>query len=171
MMRFSDVPGSDDIIMWSDESGSGIAAKGDDIWQEYQAFIDAGGNPAQPVQQHVDMATAMAMVSGEVDRVSSECRAGYTQTELDSWPLQDAEAKAWLASTAAMTPMLDAMMLPWEDKRDFCEALLAQHATTSTAIGELMAWRRIAEAAIEAYFVHGPRDGVTIRYPDVPTAL
>ncbi len=169
-MRFIEVPGADSAIMWVDENGSGIATEGDEIWQEYQEFLNAGGEPEREQKVQVDMASAMAMVTREVERVSAEYRTGYTQAELDSWPLQDAEAKAWLASNDAATPMLDAMMLPWEDKREVCETILAQHATSATTIGDMMAWRRIAEAAVEVYFAHGPRDSVTIRYPDVPVA-
>ncbi|WP_429186321.1 hypothetical protein [Aeromonas veronii] len=168
-VRFMAVPGEPDCVLWQASDGAcGISRSGEQYWDEYQAYLDAGNELQQPDPIQIDIAMAMQAVLVEVERVNLQLQHGYMGPELGQ--IQIIEAKEWLADNHASTPFIDGAMLPWEDKREFCQQVVQRHGEYAEKMGELIAWRRIAEAAVEAYFAKGPRSRFVCRYPEVPHA-
>lgn len=170
-MQFQTIPDQPDIVMWMTEQGSGIAREGDPQWNDFQQFLAKGGELMQLAEAHLSLSMAMAMIVTEAERVCSTLRAGYPLQESESWSVQAAEAQAWLVNPAISTPLIDALLLPYEDKAALCQQIAAHYAAYTKAMGEIIMWRRIATAAIEAYFASGrPIMALVVQYPEVPYA-
>ncbi|KAJ8740050.1 hypothetical protein H9Y13_18745 [Aeromonas veronii] len=159
------------MVLWADDDGCcGIVTKEDSSWSEYQEYLNAGHLPEPYPVQTIDADTAMAMVEREFERACTPLRGTSTQAEIDSWPQQAAEARAYLADDRANTPLIDGIALPWEDKEALCRDVIAKNDRYAAAMGDILMWRRIAIAAVEAMFERGPRSGFSVQYPDVPSA-
>lgn len=169
-MKYQAIPDDPHAVVWLDKHGSGVAREGDPIWDDYQRFLAKGRKAAPLGPASIALSVAMSMVNSEVERVGTNLRAGYTQQESVSWPMQAAEATAWLASQNATTPLIDALLLPGEDKARLCQYITSQSQAYTKAMGELIAWRRMATATIEAFFAAGPVTSLTVHYPEVPHA-
>lgn len=168
-MRYQYVAGQPDVILWMQGDDSGIITDGNAGWPEYQAWLSAGNVPEPPPEQWVTQETAMAMVDREFELACSPLRGSYPQAEIDSWAQQAAEAKAFIANPTAQTPLLDGLMLPWEEKESFCCDVIERADAYSAAMGEILMWRRIAVAAVEAMFADGPRARFHVQYPSIPS--
>ena len=170
-MQYQAIPDDPHAVVWMDDNGSGVAREGDPLWADYQCFLAKGGKAVPLGPTSIELSVAMSMVSGEVERVGAELRAGYTQYESDSWYVQATEAAAWLADSSTLTPWIDAVSLPDEDKTQLCQHIVARNQAYTEAMGELIMWRRTATAAIEACFSTGqPITALTVHYPEVPHA-
>lgn len=170
-MQYQVLPDDPHAVLWMSEHGSGIAREGDPQWDEYQQFLTKGGELVQLTAEPITLLVALEMVNREVDRVGAAIGAGYTQQERDSWPTQAIEATAWLANPDTPTPLINALQLPYEDKTALCQNIVAHYQAYTEQTGELIMWRRIAAAAIEAYFASGrPITALTVHYPEVPYA-
>lgn len=170
-MDYRSITGKVGVIWLDPESGcSGVIQPGDEGWDDYKAWIAAGNAPAS-IYPPLTFEQALQEIVQEFERVLEPIKSGYSDSEVASWPMQCAEATAWLANEQSPTPMIDGLLLPWEDKREMCTAILSSATAHSTAMGELIMWRRIATAAIEAYFDSGrPITSLIVQYPEVPYA-
>lgn len=154
-----------DIVIWVDEHGSsGVLREGDPGWQDYLAWLSSGCAPSPQVTRE----DAERLVEQEFELACSMLKDGYPQAEVDSWPLQAAEAKSFMLDPSAKTPLIDGLLLPWEDKDAFCQEVQKRSETYLSGMGEILAWRRIANAAVEAMFANGPRHRFDIKYPHLP---
>lgn len=162
----------DTTVLWQDDKlASGILQPADEGWQAYLDWLGEGNTPAPAMADpQLTHAQAMTMVSLAFEQACTPLRETYPPAEVESWPTQATEAAAWLANDAAPTPLIDAVLWPWEDKAAFCAALCEQHHRYAAAMGERIAWRRMAEAAVDAFFAQGPRSTFCCQYPDVPSA-
>lgn len=167
-MRYQYVTGQPELIVWMSGDDSGIIQEGDGRWPEYQAWLLEGNTPESPPEQWVTQDAAMAMVDREFELACDPLRGSYPQAEIDCWPQQAAEAKAFIADPTAQTPLIDGLMLPWEEKEPFCREVIERADAYSTAMGEILMWRRIAVAAVEAMFADGPRARFHVQYPSIP---
>lgn len=61
---------------------------------------------------------------------------GYTQAEIDSWPIQDVEARAFIDDPSADTPLLDAILTEsGETKADLVSRITANSITFKQQFG------------------------------------
>lgn len=71
----------------------------------------------------------------------------YTQEERDSWPVQEAEATAWLADSSALTPFIDAMIVETgETKLEIATRIKAKADAFKLAVGTALGKKRKLEA-------------------------
>lgn len=169
-MRYLVIPGELDAIVWLDGDNSGVIRDGDAGWDAYQAWLEDGNTPEQEQSEQITMEQAIAMVEKEFERACAHLRGTSAQAEIDTWALQAAEARAYLADGSANTPIIDGIALPWEDKEALCHEVITKSDQYAAAMGDILMWRRIALAAVEALFGRGPRNGLSVMYPDVPSA-
>ncbi|WIX31196.1 hypothetical protein QO259_10125 [Salinicola sp. JS01] len=77
----------------------------------YQQILDSGIEIAPYEVPPVDVEALAASKLDEINRASeadlAELRRQYPQYEIDTWPQQEAEARAWQADNNAHTPTLD----------------------------------------------------------------
>lgn len=136
----------------------------------YEAIIAAAGGLAQaqaaravlrshPLYQVTDLAVAREvmtrLVGQEFERAAGELTTRWTATERDTFGVQLAEAQAWLADETAATPMLDALLLPEEDKATLCQTVTAHAAALKSDLGRLIGAKRAHLAAIWAADLEG----------------
>lgn len=79
-------------------------------WQEYQAWISAGGVPL-PAERRPAAEIAACLrqaLTAEYDTRIQVIAAGYPLSERESWPVQTEEARALESDQAAATPWIDA---------------------------------------------------------------
>lgn len=163
--RFERLPGDPDTIIWVSELGSGVVLPDTPQWIAYQAH-----SPLPEPDIITTQAEAMEMVDREFEGVLAPIKAQYTPSEIESWPAQLAEARAWQLDGDTPTPLLDGILLPWEDKAELCQQIIDKGDEHAHLTGEAIMWRRIAIAAIESLFAKGPRSSVRIQFPDIPSA-
>ncbi|WGV98821.1 hypothetical protein QF117_10665 [Vibrio sp. YMD68] len=89
-----------------------------------------------------------AMIA-EVERALAPLSDQYPRSEIDSWPVQTQEAKAYLLDKAAPTPMVDTILAQGENKQRFCETLVAKATAYSEQVGPVIRWRRAVSQFIE----------------------
>lgn len=70
-------------------------------------------------------------------------KTGYTQEEIDSFPVQEAEAAAFLADPAAPTPLLDAILaVTGENKADLATHIAGKAAALKAGLGAALGRKR-----------------------------
>ena len=85
------------------------------------------------------MIVANAAFLSEVDAMT----AGYSQTEIDTFPTQEAEALAFTADAEAPTPLLDALVSEsGETKDDLVVSINAKAALLKVAVGKALGRKR-----------------------------
>lgn len=167
MKHYQHLPDTDAVV-WRDDTGnSGIINDEEPGWGAYLDFLAEGGVTAEAESaSQWTLADALAAIHAEVAKVSRDA-----ESQAPIHPSYAViEAQAWLQDNSEPTPFVDELLMPWEDKAEFCAQLTLQANEYRRARGALAYWQRIAEAAVEAYFANGPRSGMTIRYPEVPSA-
>lgn len=72
--------------------------------------VDADGNPSLAEVDPPTIANVATRKLAEINAASNQPLAGirreYPQFEIDTWPDQEAEARAWIADNSAVTPTL-----------------------------------------------------------------
>jgi hypothetical protein len=70
-------------------------------------------------------------------------KTGYTQDEIDSWPKQEAEARAWFADNTAPTPLLDGIVSQTgEDKTILVDGIIEKADLFAAAFGAALGRKR-----------------------------
>lgn len=100
-------------------------------------------------------AKTAAQVAAEIDAAYSDAinviAAQYPDTERDSWPKQEAEARAYLAESSAATPLLSAIATARGiTVADLAARVLTNAAAYSVAGGEIIGRRQARMDAIAA---------------------
>lgn len=96
-----------------------------------------------------DAAAVRSAIAAEADRRLTALVAGYPFREIDTWPEQVREARAWAADPLSATPMLSAIAGGDTHQRDMMALqVLALSEQYAAAAGEIIAWRRAQEAAL-----------------------
>jgi hypothetical protein len=149
-MQYQLIAGEPDCVIWLDDKGnSGVIRPGNDGWDAYQAFLSAGGvtcgvEPAQLTSLDELKAAAFQMINAEADTALVPLTSQYPRGEIDSWPEQCIEARAWLQDQSQPTPLVDAIE-PGMDtayKELFCHAILDKAEAYKVSVGAVIAWRR-----------------------------
>lgn len=99
--------------VWDFQTRSRIPADNSNAaWQEYRAWLTAGGIPLPPdsIGQD-DLPTAQAKRIAEIEAYAAGLRnkviAGYSAAEMSSWPIKVMEARAYtISGNAGDAPML-----------------------------------------------------------------
>ena len=69
--------------------------------------------------------------------------AGYTQEEIDTFPVQEQEAKAYTADPTSPTPMIDAIISEsGESKTELVARILAKSNAFRTSVGKALGKKR-----------------------------
>lgn len=149
-MQYTQIPGDTTAIIWQDKAGnSGVIRDGDPLWSDYQEWL-AAGNTLEPLTFGDDRSldelrtAAFANINVAADSAMLPLSSQYPRCEIDSWPEQCKEARAWLAKSSVPTPLLDAIGADADDeqKRQLSDAILSKSETYKIAVGAVIAWRR-----------------------------
>ncbi|MDA8484858.1 hypothetical protein NNO07_17455 [Pseudomonas resinovorans] len=177
-MRYQLIPGQPNTIIWFDDSGcSGVIRPTDvEMWAEFEAWQAAGnapepgGTPDERSLEELRIA-ALSAVNAEVDAALLPITGRYSRAEIDTWPAQRSEARAWLADNQTPTPLLDTIAgdLDAVGKQAFCEAVLIKADAHKGVAGTAIAWRRTMTQWIYAQV--GRESLLSFRpiYPNLPT--
>lgn len=72
-----------------------------------------------------------------------QLKSGYSQEEIDSFPVQEAEAAAFLADPDAPTPLLDAILaVTGENKADLVSHITGKAAALKVGLGAALGRKR-----------------------------
>jgi hypothetical protein len=78
---------------------------------DFQQFIDAwraaAPQPAAPAALSEPKTTALNRINNAYQAAIAAMTAGYPKDEIESWPKQEAEARAWLSDPGILTPWMD----------------------------------------------------------------
>jgi hypothetical protein len=78
---------------------------------DFQQFVDAWGaaapQPAAPAASSGSKAAALNRINSAYQAAIAAMTAGYPKDEIESWPKQEAEARAWLSDPGMATPWMD----------------------------------------------------------------
>jgi hypothetical protein len=96
--------------------------------EELQALVDAHNAPAQ-------LQAELAAIRG-----------AYTQEEIDTFPVQEAEARAYAADNTASTPLIDAIISEsGETKADLITSILTKAGLLKIGAGKALGRKRKKE--------------------------
>lgn len=177
-MNYLQIPGEPDCIIWQDELGnSGVIRIGDPMWDTYQEWLLAGnalGSMSPLDARSLDQlrAFAIAAINATADAALEPITSQYPRTEIDSWPEQCLEARAWLTDPNSSTPLLDAIAgnLRPEQKKVFCLIILGKAETYKVAVGSVIAWRRVCTLWVENQTDRERLMSFSPQYAEVPDA-
>lgn len=94
---------------------------------------------------------ALGRINTGFEAAMQAVRAEYPESEVLSWPKQEAEALAWQADAGAATPLLDALAAArGMDKAELAGRILAKAAAYAVATGQLIGRRQALEDALQA---------------------
>jgi len=115
-------------------------------------------------------AEALAAINAQVDIELKPISDFYSRAEMDSWPLQSEEAAAWLADQRAPTVLVDAITGPlsYQEKVEFCNAILNKADEYKAAVGVVIAWRRACTAWVDVQTDREQLISYVPKYPEVP---
>ena len=78
---------------------------------DFQGFIDrweaAAPQPPAPVLPSEPKTAAFNRINAAYQAAIAAMKAGYPKDEIESWPKQEAEARAWLSDPSVATPWMD----------------------------------------------------------------
>lgn len=177
-MKYLQIPGDDQAVIWQDDDGnSGVIRETDEGWVQYQQWLAAGHSPESTVpadsRSLKDLRDAALLeINRQADTALEPITRQYPRSEIDSWPEQCLEARAWLSSPAAPTPLIDAIAgtLSPEAKAVFCQVILAKADAYKAAAGAVIAWRRAVTSWVDAQTERAPLLSFTPQFPEVPHA-
>ncbi|GAL31234.1 hypothetical protein JCM19239_1358 [Vibrio variabilis] len=145
---------NDSTLLCTYESGKTKMLHNSELYSEdcRQEYLEVEAQFAEQITpseepMNVRRQAAIRATHAEVERVLAPIRDAYPSSEIDSWPIQVNEARAYLADNAAVTPTIDAIVSD-EDKRAFCEGLIAKADDYATQVGRTIAWRRAVHTFI-----------------------
>lgn len=148
-MKYSYIPGEPGAIVWEDDTGSGVIRAGHAGWEEFQQWQAEGNQPESIVSADTRTLdelrqSALRAINIEMDIALSPITSRYSRGEIDSWPEQCTEARAWLKDSTAHTALLDAIIgdATKEEMEAFCLKVLGKSTVYKQAAGLVIAWRR-----------------------------
>jgi hypothetical protein len=176
-MNYLQLPDDETVIIWQDEKGNaGVIREGAEGWADYQQWLAAGNSPtttASPPYSLDELITrAKDAIKEHADWVMLPISSQYPRAEIDSWPEQCLEARAWLADHSAETQLIDGITGPVSDavKAEFCAGILDKMATYKSAAGAVIAWRRAVSEWVEAQTDVEQLQNFVPHFPEVPHA-
>lgn len=93
----------------------------------------------------------IAQIDAAAEAAIAPITAVYSQTERDTWPIQEAEAAAWTENPSAPTPMLDAIAAQRSMTRpDLVASVLEKAAAFKALAGATFGKRRVLVDQVNA---------------------
>lgn len=90
-------------------------------------------------------------INSAFEQSIQQITAGYPASETSSWGKQEAEARAYVADTAATTPLIDALSTArGVTKAELATRIIAKADLFATVSGQLIGYRQSLEDAINA---------------------
>ncbi len=90
-------------------------------------------------------------INAEFEQSIQQITAGYPASETSSWGKQEAEARAYVADAAAITPLIDALSTArGVTKAELATRIIAKADLFATVSGQLIGYRQSLEDAINA---------------------
>ncbi|TPG76300.1 hypothetical protein [Pseudomonas arsenicoxydans] len=177
-MQYLEITGEPGAVICRDEVGnSGVIRQDETGWADYQAWLSAGHELASmaPIDRRSLeelRISAIATVHTLADVTLRPITSRYPRTEIDSWPEQCIEARAWLTNDSAHTPLLDAIAggVPNETIEALCLNILSKADGYKAAVGSVIAWRRAWTKWIEAQADLKELIDFAPQFPEVPDA-
>lgn len=94
---------------------------------------------------------ALGRINAGFETAMLAVRAEYPESEVLSWPKQEADARAWQGDAAAATPLLDALAAArGMEKAELAGRIVAKAAAYAVATGQLIGRRQALEDALQA---------------------
>lgn len=122
----------------------------DALAREHPEFVTDEEPPAPPSLEEVKTAR-LAEVNAAYDEAVSALVATYPDAELLTFDKQEAEARAWLADSAADTPLIDALAAGrGMDKAELVSRIMKKADAFAVAVGFLTGQRQRYEDEISA---------------------
>ncbi|MFC3816584.1 hypothetical protein [Lysobacter sp. GCM10012299] len=173
-MEYLSISNDPNEILHLTDAGTEILRAGDTReWRTYLDWLAAGNAPIRddspPPTLEAAKTTAVARLKLAVDAELAPILSDYPVAEVASWPVQLAEANAWLADPATPTPLLDTARGD-TDKAEFCHSVVGKADLYSQAAGLVFAWRR---ACTDWILIAGDVEALTAwwpQYPEVPVS-
>lgn len=129
-----------------DETGAlqkinNIGVMPENNWMNTKPFIFADAKAAKQVEINNSAKAALSSITQQ-----------YTREEIDSWATQEAEANAYIADNAALTPLIDAMAgnRPSVDKPTLVSRILANSANYKMVSGAVIGKKHALEDNLNA---------------------
>lgn len=121
----------------------------------YQQYIDAWNALTPPTQNGPAFdemkAGALARINIAYEISLREITSGYPQHEIDSWPKQEQEARAWAANSSASTPWLNSAAGARKiSKATFASKIITKADLFAVLHGQLTGKRQALEDQINA---------------------
>lgn len=124
------------------------------VWEEPIAPADDrfyfDGDVTRPRPPEMVRPIVLAAVNAACDGAISSVKVGYPPTEVESWPKQESEARAYVKSNSAPTPMLDALCAAREiTKADLVARIIAKADAFAVIVGGYVGKRQKLEGLID----------------------
>ena len=175
-MKYIQIPDDSDAVIWQGEEGSsGVTREGEPGWAEFQEWLSAGNKPepmipadSRPIGELQISAIAAIIVAA--DTALQPITSQYPRSEIDSWPEQCLEARAWLQSPTASTPLLDSIAgeVSKAEMEALCLNIVGKADEYKAAVGAVIAWRRVCTAWVEVQNEREHLMGFAPQFPEVP---
>lgn len=122
----------------------------------FQAALD--GELGEIAEYVAPVKTAAELKADKLTEINAECekaiaaiKAGYPESEVLSWPKQEAEARAFIADPVAATPLLDALAAARAmDKAELAARVVAKADAFAAYSGQIIGKRQGLEDALDA---------------------
>lgn len=103
------------------------------------------------LEHSVAIAICLADINTECEKAIAAIRAGYPESEVLSWPKQEAEARAVAADHTSSTPLLDALATARGiDKAELVARVIAKADAFAAISGALIGKRQNLEDQLDA---------------------
>lgn len=110
-----------------------------------------GGFDIEPRDMESLVGLKMGEANGICEGLLAQIKNPYPQGEVESWPKQEAEARAWLADNGAATPLLDSLCAARGiAKAELVTRIVAKSDLYAAAVGLMIGSRQAHEDAIDA---------------------
>ncbi len=131
---------------------NGVVTFGDSVTEQQRSAIQAVFD-AHIAPSDLDelKAAKNAEINAACESAIAAIRAGYPESEVLSWPKQEAEARAFVADAAAATPLLDALAAARDiDKAELAARVIAKADAFAAISGALIGNRQKLEDQLAA---------------------
>lgn len=115
------------------------------------AWTDVTPEPVIDIDLERAKAVKIASLAEPFETAAAQLKAGYPLSEVDSWPIQEKEALAWSADSAAATPYIDSLAAARNIPRDlYLAKTLSKVNAFRTASAAIIGKRQRLEDQIKA---------------------
>ena len=114
-------------------------------WREYQDWL-AKGNTPEPVPVEHIRSKKLSEIRGAAETALNSLTKGYPQSEILTWPTQEAEARSYLNNPNMYTPLLDGLVATrGVSKDELAQQILEKVETSARISGHVIGQRQKLE--------------------------